>query len=259
MQTAPRNHAIPSWGVPLVLAGLVLSLCFGAIPGAPGLALGREEGNAGNAAAALTVPLVWRGVPVGPKTVAPLSNDAALAGAADEVADSIEALLGQLDTSDESTLREALSGMRDAATAHWSPLDAEAGTLVSWWVEEFSTRLAAAIIPAGTRERLTAKLSSWQHGIGASIDGARNVPLGTANVSVSVAPTLENADVALPAEDTNPFKSLWWLTWLLLGLPVAVGVLLASSAGTLSQRSRNVPAHAPKGSASPLHGFDPAI
>ena len=290
MQTAPGNHAMLPWGVALILAGLVLPLSFGTIAGASGVALGRES-NGGNESAALTAILACRGVPigqlspdcsvtvarphperdvshqiavafVGPNVGATPGKDAPSSGATDEASRSIEALLGQLNTRDESTLREALSGMSDAGRVHLSLLDPETGQLVSSWAEEFSTRLAAATIPAGARERLTAELASWEHGIGTSIDVSRNDPHRTANVSFSVAATSENADTALRTgrdQDTRPFQAPWWITWFLLGIPVAVGVLLASSAGIRSQRPRNVPKHAPKASASLLHGLGSAI
>ena len=54
MQTAQHHLAFGRWIVPLVLAGLILPLWLGAVPGATGLALGRGEGNAGHETAALT-------------------------------------------------------------------------------------------------------------------------------------------------------------------------------------------------------------
>src|SRR4051794_36435401 len=62
MQTAPRNHGLRPWVVPLVLAGLVLPL----IPGASGSALGREAGNAGYGPTALIASPAWQGGPTGP-------------------------------------------------------------------------------------------------------------------------------------------------------------------------------------------------
>ena len=76
----------------------------------------------------------------------------------------IERVLGQLAAGDETILREAVQGMRDAETTLRSGQDTAGEQRFVEWAEIFIARLAGLSVPEGTRAALRAGLVEYsQH------------------------------------------------------------------------------------------------
>lgn len=115
----------------------------------------------------------------------------------------IEALLGLLQTTDETRLREPLLAMQQAA-ASWSlarnPGDAEQ---ISHWSGIFAARLDGVTLAQATRSHLLATLAAYEHAVLSTQDGSLRQRPGQERLQAAahrVEAVLANADRVLAAE-----------------------------------------------------------
>jgi hypothetical protein len=153
--------------------------------------------------------------------------------------DAIEATLGQLATGDEAALLEPLLRMRNAEMEFLTQADPRKVHQVSRWAETFTSRLAEAIIPEGTRTGLAARLVTYQLAIldtmNAAMGSSRDTDTPELAVrALEVEAAVENVDRLLTvarsfqdkAFDSSRARSEWIAAGGLMGI-----VLLAAACG----------------------------
>jgi len=287
------HPAAHRWIGPLIGAGLVISVCFAAVPNPSGWLRGEAAGPASDVrseAAALNAirlgflraRLAERDLPSAVsmsaeeaavleirKNIATVpyqsATDAgrfgAIRAAIDTYAattgslaalkrrpdaastDTIDAVLGQLETRDEAVLREPLLGMQLSEAAFLSGADRSSMERVSRASDRFSERLAGLAIPEGTRARLTAKLVAYERDVSGTNDtvlAAQNAEGALRNAALAVEGALRDADRAVSMEQARLTASSdaarqrgWWL----LGAGLVVSVLCVASLGFVLGRS----------------------